>query len=298
MSHLLAYIFPLAASQDSEGYTYIVPETLKNQIGIGDLVTIPFREDTQEGVVADLREVTDIPPNELEELKSVELVRFPAILAYSQIQAIAQQANELCVHIHKVLALFLPSAYIKRIFKHEIQGERLSYPQERWELKKNMTLCYMSNKKELISYAGKFLLMPGSLVIAPNQRYIDEIMNEISEIDEETRKNIYIFPADATETQKTKAFVEARIGTSKSMIGGRRLVFCNLARFERVLYLEDGLFKEVYHSFHKYRIFDMLSLIAQSSPYQVFSIASVTPSIEVASMAIAKKIGFESLIQK
>lgn len=42
----------------------------------------------------------------------------------------------------------------------------------------------------------------------------------------------------------------------------------------------------------------MLLTISRFSPHQEFVIASITPSIEVASLAIAKKIGFESFIQR
>lgn len=120
MPHLLAYVFPLSASQDSEGYTYKVPENLRNHIGIGDLIEIPFRLDIQEGIVADLHEAHDIPTEELVEIKEVIRVLLPTILSYAQIQTIAEQAKTLCIHVHKVAALFLPASYKRRIFLQDL----------------------------------------------------------------------------------------------------------------------------------------------------------------------------------
>jgi primosomal protein N' len=295
MSHLLAYIIPLSASQDSEGYTYQVPDTLQGAVGIGDLVEIPFRSDIQEGIIADLREVNDIPLEELEPLRSIHSILLPSLLSHAQVQVIMEQARTHCVHIHKVAALFLPAAYRKRIFKHELSRIDIAHLKEYSDDElgyKNMRLIYIENEEKLIRYARQFLTEPGSVVIAPNQRYIDAIISGI------TAEWVYVFPADSTDVQKAKAFVEARIWTAQCMIGGRRLAFCNLWRFRRILYLEDGLFKEVYHSFHKYRIFDMLLVTSKFAPHQDFFVASVTPSIEVASLAIGKKIGFDSFIKQ
>lgn len=113
----IAQILPIHSSQDYQGYTYRIPEGLLPNIQIGQMVSIPLRDDVTEGIVAMLAECpSDFPADQLKEISAI-LDQEP-ILTPWQIRTILSYAERHAIHIHKTLSFFLPAPVRNRIVKY------------------------------------------------------------------------------------------------------------------------------------------------------------------------------------
>lgn len=113
----VAQILPIHSSQDYQGYTYLIPVSLLSDIRIGQMVSIPLREDVTEGIVARIAECpAECPIDQLKEICSI--LDPEPILTSWQIGAILSYAEKHAIHIHKVLSFFLPAPVRNRITKY------------------------------------------------------------------------------------------------------------------------------------------------------------------------------------
>ncbi len=114
-SPALVHVLPIDASQDARGYTYLAQSDILPFLRIGQLVQIPFRNDMTEGIVADIVSCVDIP----EGIKPIQAILCPTpVLNPAQIATILEYASRQAIHIHKVVALFLPSPVRNRVKKY------------------------------------------------------------------------------------------------------------------------------------------------------------------------------------
>ena len=273
---MLLRVIPLESSHDTIGLTYFVPWELESHIEIGQMVSIPVRKDISLGIIADIiREHGTLP----EEIKSViSLVSRMPVLAPEQIGVIDDIARSNLIHIHKVASLFLPRPLQKRITKYS-----LSDTSETTFLSKIPPFSGVFSKPKLhyiressyFNEVRKTLEGEDCVTIAPSEMYFSA----------DRYKEWAILQQDATDTARSKFWLSLQSKEFSQAIWTRRLATYNLSAYSRIVYLEDSLLPDLYHSFHSYSSLDiLLSLVAHSG--QELHIISRTPLIHTSALAM------------
>ncbi len=284
-SRLLAQVLPFDASQDAQGYTYLVPEKLVPDIHAGQLVQIPLRENMVQGLVAHLNPISgDSDTTELKEIDSI--LQLVPLLQPEQIDTLLRYAEKHAIHIHKVAAFFLPAPIRNRIIKYGLdpfetkilENVALDFPLPE--------LIFFPDFEIVLQEAGKLLETSGVVVISPSDIFTQRVLSNFSG----NIETLGIFDAGMTETAKSKSWIDTLRKKYDSVIWTRRLVTYNLRKYQTIVFLEDTLFRELLHSFHRYHALEILS--GSLNPKQKLYIYSSTPSIESMSLALAKKIDF------
>ncbi len=101
-------------SLDSKGFTYFVPESLRESVSRGCVVEVPFGESLEPAVVTEI----DAPPPERAEAKSiVSVVVCGPVVAPYQIDAAYDLCRRYFVSFHTALSFFLPTPAFRRFLK-------------------------------------------------------------------------------------------------------------------------------------------------------------------------------------
>ncbi len=285
-SILLAQILPFEASQDAQGFTYIVPQDLRAIIQIGQLVQMPLRGDVAHGIVASLDSVAhEVVTDELKTI--TQIIENTPLFQPEQIHTMLSYAQKHAIHIHKVAAFFMPASIRNRITKYGLKAQ--NPVASSWELRSQATtpeLVFFPNSKNVLLEAWELLKHPGVAIITPSDIFTQKALSYFWEIP----PTLGVFDTSMTETARAKFWIDIFWDKYHSVIWTRRLVTYNLKRFHTVVFLEDTLFRELLHSFHRYHALEILSGSLHAG--QEFRIYSSTPSIESMSLALAKKINF------
>lgn len=101
-------------SLDSKGFTYFVPESLRESVFRGCVVEVPFGESLEPAVVTEI----DAPPPERAEAKSIVsvIVSEPVVAPY-QIGAAYDLCEKYFISFHTALSFFLPTPVFRRFLK-------------------------------------------------------------------------------------------------------------------------------------------------------------------------------------
>jgi hypothetical protein len=101
-------------SLDSKGFTYFVPESLRESVSRGCVVEVPFGESLEPAVVTEI----DAPPPECAEAKSIVsvIVSEPVVAPY-QIDAAYDLCRRYFVSFHTAFSFFLPTPVFRRFLK-------------------------------------------------------------------------------------------------------------------------------------------------------------------------------------
>lgn len=101
-------------SLDSKGFTYFVPESLRESVFRGCVVEVPFGENLEPAVVTEI----DAPPPERAEAKSIVSVVIPEpVVAPYQIGAAYDLCEKYFISFHTALSFFLPTPVFRRFLK-------------------------------------------------------------------------------------------------------------------------------------------------------------------------------------
>lgn len=101
-------------SLDSKGFTYFVPESLRESVFRGCVVEVPFGESLEPAVVTEI----DAPPPERAEAKSIVSVVIPEpVVAPYQIGAAYDLCEKYFISFHTALSFFLPTPVFRRFLK-------------------------------------------------------------------------------------------------------------------------------------------------------------------------------------
>lgn len=283
----LAQVLPFDASQDTEWYTYRVPEMLLNDIVVGQMVEIPLRDALVQGIVAHLTEISSqVDISEIKEIRAI-LIMTPLVHAH-QIQAMLGYAEKHAIHIHKVVSLFLPAPIRNRVLKYGLEMTDTDIPWASLWAHILPELVFFPNSEEALQETVKLLEQSGIAVITPSDIFTEKVL----EMCAKNREELGIFDARMTETARSKFWIQVLLKKYTSVIWTRRLVTYNLQQFHTIVFLEDTLFRELLHSFHRYHTLEIL--LGCLLPNQKLLIYSSTPSIETMSLALAKKINFST----
>lgn len=285
-SVVLAQVLPFEASQDAHGYTYIVPQDLSAHIQMGQLVQVPLRGDVAHGIVASLDSIgSEVVTDELKEISRI--VEITPLFQLEQIQTMLWYAQKHAIHIHKVVAFFMPAPIRNRIIKHGLNNQNSSVWWCEWMEKAPIPeLVFFPDPKNVLIEAWKLLSEPGIVIITPSDIFTQKVLACFSG----QRESLGVFDTAMTETARAKFWIDIFGDKYHSVIWTRRLVTYNLKRFHTIVFLEDTLFRELLHSFHRYHALEILAWSLNAG--QEFRIYTSTPSIESMSLALAKKINF------
>jgi primosomal protein N' len=278
----IAHILLTHAAHDTEGYSYIVPLELIDILSVGMLVEVEFGDALAHGILAGFASVENPP----EGIKPILRSLTPALLTGGMIAAILEYARKHMIHVHKVLALFLPTPCLRRILKYW-----LSNPEYGIWLKPpspTQSIIYASNKQEILQYARVAISLPGTVVIVPSDPWIGEISEWVD------MENMGVLTSQMTDIRKSQYWIDVQGGKYSTLIWTRRLALYNLSRYQRVIYLEESLFPQILGYFHSYAVRDLLQTIAVADGLTL-EYVSATPSIDLAARAIAHQLPLNSI---
>ena len=197
----IAQILPINSSQDAEGYTYRIPENLVAQIREGQLVAIPLRDDMDEGIVAQMVQVSS-GATVSEDIKEIDkILEISPIFTHEQLRKMLAYATHHAIHIHKVVSFFLPAPVRKRILKYGLVSPEETLREE--ELTPSELVHFLSAENCLVD-AAKLLLQDGVVVIAPSDIYVEKILAHLS-VQSET---LGIFYSQMTDTLRAKFWID------------------------------------------------------------------------------------------
>jgi primosomal protein N' len=219
-------VLPFDASQDSQGYTYLVPEHLASEIRIGQLVQVPLREHEVQGIVAGLSRIPgDADVSELKEVDAI-LQAMP-LFQPEQVATMLRYAEKHAIHIHKVVALFLPAPIRNRILKYGLEPvgmvlpesepseSPLPEPRSPQDSERDTDavpngrtnppeLCFFLDSERLVEAARKLLETPGVAIIVPSDIFTQKILAGFAGKPE----SVGIFDSGMTETAKSKSWID------------------------------------------------------------------------------------------
>lgn len=198
---LLAQVLPFDASQDAQGYTYKVPETLFSDITIGQVVEIPLRDSLVHGIVAHLTHIaSDQDISEIKEIRAISVAT--PLLHPQQIQTMLRYADKHAIHIHKVVSLFLPAPIRNRVLKYGLESEVVNATSTTEYI--TPELVFFPNSEEALFEAAKLLEQSGVAIITPSDIFTEKILEKYSE----NREKLGIFDARMTETARSKFWIQ------------------------------------------------------------------------------------------
>ena len=201
-TRMIAQIIPIDASYDSQALTYFVPESLRS-IEIGQLVEMPFRDEITYGVVSAVVDFSGVIPDEIRAI--VQIVFLTPILNPAQIQTICEIAKESVLHLHKVLALFLPKPVLIRMLKYGIgTSAEVPMPEPSKILKQKPVLHFLKNPEMLASYSQS--LDTGKTVyIVPSDWYLSRLQMLFP------TNTTGVLPGGMTDTKRAQLWLDVRV---------------------------------------------------------------------------------------
>lgn len=169
---------------------------------------MPLRDNAVQGIVAGLNR---IPENaDVAELKSMDSISQAIPLVQpEQVATMLRYAEKYAIHIHKVVALFLPAPIRNRILKYGLEpfDEGLSD----WEPPEPPPgepplpeLCFFRDPERVIEEARKLLETPGVAIIVPSDIFTEKILAGFSGNPE----SVGIFDSGMTDTAKAKSWID------------------------------------------------------------------------------------------
>lgn len=126
-------------------------------------------------------EIQNVPDSEIADestLKSIESIVLPEpVFTRAMIEYILGYARIHCIHIHKVASFFMSAPVRKRLEKYGLEnGIRSSRTIDIFE----GTLFYKKHLSEVVDQVVGFLQQKNTVVIVPNERYIDLVLQQLA----------------------------------------------------------------------------------------------------------------------
>lgn len=169
-------------SLDSRGFTYFVPEHLRDSVRRGCVVEVPFGEELVSAVVTE----TDAPPPDRAEAKAVVSVLVPDSIVHPyQIEAAYALSKRYFVFLHTALSFFVPVPVLRRFVKagkgYAINEGTSDFPASR------PTLLYDREGRGAAKVFGSSGLPaePGTVLILPSDAAVAAFLRD-TEIPEDS----------------------------------------------------------------------------------------------------------------
>ena len=274
---MLIEVIPFGGSIDDQWLTYFVRDELAEIIKIGCLVEVPFRNALDYAMVTNLSDTwinstSDISSDNIRSI--VRIITTIPLLAPYQIYSIFDISSYYLVHAHHILSLYISKTLIKYLEKQDFRSLLLST--EKKVNNPDPLICF-SHHTDVSSFykAVDENILWRTILVFPDDFAIDAYMRHASLKWDTT----LIVHDKLTETKKHKAFFSVYNGEKNIIIWTRRILYYNLSRYDRVVYIEDAINKTVMRFNHTYKHLELLRRLAHYSHLHI-SIVSSLPSIE------------------
>jgi|GEM_PF-3631129 len=248
-----AEIIPLARlKNDLDFFTYLIPQELQETIKLGQLVKIPFRSKTIEGVV---RKLNDSIPQTEYALKSVqEIADLNPILADWQIELIEFMSQYYLTSMATISAMIVPDIPKRALItNHEytnkvdekIALQNLIISKVEVENVGHTLIKYrrMETKAGIIkSILEKLADGEQALIVVPQLRDIDEVLSFIPEYLNST----VVYLNDLPVSKHWQNWQSVEQGKAKIIIGTRSAIFAPFANLKQIIIdsEEDEYYKQ------------------------------------------------------
>lgn len=280
-------VAPTDISFDDRWLTYFMKDSFKEYLHIWSLVTIPIRNMISYWVIIDFEE-----KSEYEDTKSaIDIACSFPLLSNYQIEAMSELSKRYCIPIHKVLNLFMPKFIFSNLEKssfeptYDLDYKVFPTKQEKW----SRTLLHITSESDFLAKLRDIIFNDSSIstvVIFPDDFSIDDFISRFPEIE----KEIMIFKNSLTYSKKIKIFLQALSKEKNIMIWTRKILQYNLARYSRIISVEDSFIRHIYNQSEKYLYSDVLDAVYNAWSFELIHVTS-QPSTSL--VYKAKKMWFE-----
>lgn len=310
-------VIPFQKTFDSQGLIYFVPEHLRPDFLLYQIVTIPLR-DTLEIAVA-VQILPELPDDiDISKIKSLVDIYNPDrfLLAY-QAQTIDFIASQYITPIHNALWVFFPKNLREKISKntlHKVSPRAYSYSEIQ-----NLTLSNAQQQaySEIQNTSQKNVLLYGitgsgkteiyKKIIAENLKNDTQTLLLIPEIilgDQIGQRirdcfgpDVLVISSSVTEAEKTQYWVDIRSGNAKVIVGTRSALFYPYSCLWSIIIDEEHDRSYVSDSAPRYNSIEIALYMSHILKIPTI-LASGTPSIERMYRAMKGEYQLVNLLEK
>lgn len=252
-------IIPLAHSMSPTPLTYQWGDIFSHELPpVWSLVEITVGKHQEYGIYVWIYDGT-LPGGEIKHVERIVSKR--TIIEPYQIEIIQSIAATYFLPIHRVLGFFLSRPLMKRLEKYGYDAllgvEMAHYPIGTHQ--RELTVAASGITPETI----RKYTTAGTIVICPDDFYLFSLAETISD------EGTFFLPAEATETQKVKAWIDTYQGKYPKIFWTRRILYYNLARYTKILYLEDAFQWEYMHYPTKIHYLDVLAQLGKNTSMDI-----------------------------
>ncbi|HRI35696.1 MAG TPA: hypothetical protein PK765_01100 [bacterium] len=266
---MFAEVIPLHSSASDRGFTYRVPENLRSRVRTGSLVSVPWRDRHDEGIVSVCQNTIPDDGGLLEIREISELLNETPVLSAAEIDTAHAISARRYIPIHRSIGLFLPSPIIARARK---TGWDLPEPRSRQpsDIVGQLSFCRDSNAFERTIAAA---IAPSTMLLFPDDQSLRYWLGRIGSVEHE----IMIVPDKFYRTRRATIFREFRAAEHRIVATVRKGIFLPLDAFDRIVSVEEGLLDR-YEAFrHEYSFDEWTSMLAYRSGITLDRIALSPP---------------------
>lgn len=247
-------IIPLAHSLSTTPLTYEWGDIFSDDPPpIGSIVEIQVGKHTEYGIYVGPYH-GELPPGDIRQILQILWKR--TVIEPYMLEIVQYVAKTYFLPIHRVMGFFLTRPLLNRLEKYGI--ENLLLPTREHYAGSTHKHQLIHSAKQIDTKLLETMIEPGTVVLCPDDFYLYHL-EEIWRWD-----GAFFLPAEATDTQKSKAWIDIYHGKYSQIFWTRRILYYNLASYQKILYLEDAFVTEYMHYPTKIHYLDILRHLADT----------------------------------
>ena len=277
---MIIEVIPFDISIDDKWFSYFIKDETGNQINIWSIVEVPFKNMVTLAIVSKMNSEID----EEVELKSiVSVICSMPILSKYQIDTIYELSSRYLIHIHKVLALFLPK-FIYTFLEKKSFVDLLNIPQKTFKEKWEKRLLFCSKNDNFSEILNLLKENKNTALIFPDDFMLDDFIELYPYLIEKS----IIYKNKFSYIKKYRAFIDTYNKTKNIIIWTRKILQYNLEAYEKIIYIEDVFVKYLHSYNHKYKNLDLIESFWKNWNFKI-DILSKVPSLDLIYKASKKE---------
>lgn len=268
---MLLSVIPLKHSLSTEPFMYSVSDTWKDHIRVGSLVEVPIGKHIDLGIISEILWEHPQAREEYFEIKPLmAVISETPLLTQEMIRVILQISKKYYIPIHKIISLFLPAPLLSRLDKKNYQLEN----QERIRTGNTPIreihhfMHHIFTTKDMDTYMEK-----GDIFCFPDDLFVLSFFPE-------NKENTAMLLNESTPTKKSQTWMDIYNGKKDIIIWTRRILYYNIQKYRRIIYIEDSFGSEQFQYPTRLRTLDILRALADESDIDITIITS-TPSLSL-----------------
>lgn len=252
---MLATIIPLKRLPRHLGpFSYIVPDDLKVDISIGQLVTIPLRKSTVFGLVFSLSELTEENTAELKPILSI--VQKQPFLSDTQLHILDTLSQWYGVSSSVIATMMMPPLQKRKIASAHM-GPLIDTTKQKTQ---NTQYFFYKNKSERQEFLNN-AVHGVTLILVPT---VQDIEPTLSLIPEAMREHAIAWHGTVSQKEQFSRWMSVRTQEKTIIIGTRGSVFLPFQSLDTIII--DAEFHEQHKHFDqapRYHVHDVAELLAE-----------------------------------